>query len=841
MKTFVLSVLLMLASPLAALTPTATPAPPTHAYIQNGTLGITLSGPVNPTVGQIVTLSFTVCNPTTSTVQARVIVSLEDTSVPQLAASTCFQAGPLAGQWFLGGASGGYTSFEEPSSLFADTYGGAYGWVAPGSCRSYAHPIRIPADAIPGRAYKLNIGVTDGNQAACDADDANLGHRYEVPVVLTVDTCTVTPTRTPSPTATPTIVSNIRLVKSLTGPTSPVYWDSAGYSIAWSYLALGPTTANFFEIIDTLPAEFNYSSASASSGPAPSYISLTGKVLTVRWTGSPAVSAGDAGIIQIDGSYTGSYGARTINVASARTDGPYEMTYSNQAVRFLATATYVSTFTRTPTPTMTGTMCLPCTSHTPTMSPTPTSTPDASLVDLQVTGFYITQYPIPACASGPATLGLLVGVRNNGVGFSGPFVVRVGSTDILVGGLLGGATDWVWFSGLFGPNNYTAIVDATGLVTESDEANNSLNGDVVQPTPPPSCTAVVTITPTRTGTMPAGSSATTTVTQSPSCTPSNTRTGTPTATPSPTGYPASDTATLTHSVSPTWTPFTPGPSSTHTFSATLTPAVAGSGTVTPTRTVTCPCLISATTTPTSCGACSTTPTRTVSPTHTPTATLTNYSTSGPSSTVTRTETGVPTGTITRTATGGPTGTATRTATGLVTATATRTRTPTPAPSMTRTPSPTYGVTPIVPGCVGPAVAGCTPSLVYAPVCGCNGTTYNNSSAALCAGIGAWTNGPCGTTPIPYPGLGRTWPYPVPATGSIYLGVELRTDAHLRVEVLSSRLKLISVLTGDMPAGSGRMVLDLSGFAPGVYYYKMTITYADGQVVRLAVKSFVVKR
>jgi hypothetical protein len=137
-------------------------------------------------------------------------------------------------------------------------------------------------------------------------------------------------------------------------------------------------------------------------------------------------------------------------------------------------------------------------------------------------------------------------------------------------------------------------------------------------------------------------------------------------------------------------------------------------------------------------------------------------------------------------------------------------------------------------------------MVWIPVCGCDGVTYTNSSAAACNGITTYTMGVCSgatatRTPLPSPGNGRTWPYPVPARGVVYFGVELGADASVRAEVLNARGRLVTVLSGTLSAGSGRLTLNLRGFAPGVYYYKLKISYADGRVENLPVRSFVVRR
>jgi hypothetical protein len=153
----------------------------------------------------------------------------------------------------------------------------------------------------------------------------------------------------------------------------------------------------------------------------------------------------------------------------------------------LPTITPTPTDTPTPTPTVfvtatpTPTECPACPTPTPTFSPTGTVGP---LPDLIVTSidfgpqgnFCNPVYPVT------------VGVQNIGSGSAGAFVVSLDYAQQTVSGGLGpGGSASLQFFGSF--SGLTATVDATFLVAELDETNNSLTvPPFPTPTPLPTCT-----------------------------------------------------------------------------------------------------------------------------------------------------------------------------------------------------------------------------------------------------------------------------------------------------------------------------------------------------------------
>lgn len=178
------------------------------------------------------------------------------------------------------------------------------------------------------------------------------------------------------------------------------------------------------------------------------------------------------------------------------------------------------TFPATPTPTITPT---PTTTNTPTITPTPTATltPPApsQLPDLIVASMSIELETGSSCNYTSTTLGVRLTLFNNGDVAAAPFVVAVNGQQMAIsGGLAAKAAITVWIPSVNG-GQVTALVDATSVVQESSESNNSLTQFVPIPTLPPTCTP--TITPVHTETL------TPTITVTPTDPPTNTPTATP--------------------------------------------------------------------------------------------------------------------------------------------------------------------------------------------------------------------------------------------------------------------------------------------------------------------------
>lgn len=93
----------------------------------------------------------------------------------------------------------------------------------------------------------------------------------------------------------------------------------------------------------------------------------------------------------------------------------------------------------------------------------------------------------PQCGTHPPDLGARVWVQNVGNAPAGPFVIDVNNgNQQTVDGLAVGEEMSLVFGGVLG--SVTAVADATNLVEESDESNNSFSTILPIPTQPPPCT-----------------------------------------------------------------------------------------------------------------------------------------------------------------------------------------------------------------------------------------------------------------------------------------------------------------------------------------------------------------
>jgi subtilase family serine protease len=91
-----------------------------------------------------------------------------------------------------------------------------------------------------------------------------------------------------------------------------------------------------------------------------------------------------------------------------------------------------------------------------------------------------------SCLSPGNPLGVRVFFDNIGQAASGSFVVNVNGATQTVSGLPANAGQALFFPGAGNPVSIT--LDSTGLVTESNETNNTFSGMVAVPTAPPPCT-----------------------------------------------------------------------------------------------------------------------------------------------------------------------------------------------------------------------------------------------------------------------------------------------------------------------------------------------------------------
>lgn len=196
---------------------------------------------------------------------------------------------------------------------------------------------------------------------------------------------------------------------------------------------------------------------------------------------------------------------RTVTFTPTRTTTPLPSVTS--ATTFTVTRTFTSTRTPTPTytvtpgsgtsaSTMVGTFTRTFTrTVTPTVSPTLTVTRTMTFVpsmpDLIVNMFETTfeNYSGPGdCYNTGDALGVRVYFQNAGSAAAGAFVVDLDGNTIMVAGLGAGAFGSVWFGPAAHSAPAVAGIDTTGIVAESNEANNGYSAMLSTPTPPQTCT-----------------------------------------------------------------------------------------------------------------------------------------------------------------------------------------------------------------------------------------------------------------------------------------------------------------------------------------------------------------
>ena len=146
---------------------------------------------------------------------------------------------------------------------------------------------------------------------------------------------------------------------------------------------------------------------------------------------------------------------------------------------------------------------IPTVTLTPSITPSPTFTRTPTAInrpDLVITDMRI-QLQNTNCLQPGDPLGVRVWIVNNGQSTASTFVVKVNGVKQSVNGLGAGDAKSLFFAGYSNP--VTAIVDATGVIAESNENNNSVTQNVPVPTPPLPCTVTPTATqtPTVTATM----------------------------------------------------------------------------------------------------------------------------------------------------------------------------------------------------------------------------------------------------------------------------------------------------------------------------------------------------
>ena len=74
---------------------------------------------------------------------------------------------------------------------------------------------------------------------------------------------------------------------------------------------------------------------------------------------------------------------------------------------------------------------------------------------------------------------------------------------------------------------------------------------------------------------------------------------------------------------------------------------------------------------------------------------------------------------------------------------------------------------------------------------------------------------------------------------VHFALSLPKPATVEVQALNSGGRPAGRLTGHLGAGTGSLALNLAGYAPGVYYYRVVPHYDDGSTASLPLAVFVV--
>jgi hypothetical protein len=412
----------------------------------------------------------------------------------------------------------------------------------------------------------------------------------------------------------------------------------------------------------------------------------------------------------------------------------------------------------------------------------------------------------------------------------------------------------VYDIGMYEYNDFTPTFTPTPTytVTQTSSATPTITGTYTS-----TLTATKTYTVTPTYTVTATSSVTRTVTKT--NTPTVTYTGTYTTTPT---YTVTATSSVTQTATGTNTPtvtYTGTYTTTPTYTVTATSSVTQTATGTNTPTVTYTGTY--TTTPTYTVTETSSATETVTDTNTPTVTYTGTYTTTPTYTVTETssatetvtDTNTPTVTYTGTYTTTPTYTVTETSS--ATETVTDTNTPTVTYTGTYTTTPTYTVTETS-SATETVTDTNTPTVTYTgtytftvtATCTITPNETETAQAVLTQIASGWT--PTATA-TPYVTATATVQgdktiiiYPNPNEGGpstvLYPLIPGKTISKVTV-ILNAIDGQKSAQYAEASIFNGKIIMNLSNFANGVYFVRLTVNYTDGTNLRMKMGRLIINR
>lgn len=121
----------------------------------------------------------------------------------------------------------------------------------------------------------------------------------------------------------------------------------------------------------------------------------------------------------------------------------------------------------------------------------------------------------------------------------------------------------------------------------------------------------------------------------------------------------------------------------------------------------------------------------------------------------------------------------------------------------------------------------------------HGKALAQSAVIVGAGLADSAVGYIGANP---PSQGKAFAYPSPAKGAVInIVYSMLAPGEANIRVYNDNGDLVAAVKEQKSAGSQKTQIPISGFAPGIYLYKVVLTYDSGKVDNLSVQKFGVSK